>query len=78
MDLALRQLDWATDWPQVSAKLREIHRIAHNDVAVIPLWQLTDHFAHSRSLQGIGERPVMLYQNVEQWRIVVPKKSPAK
>ncbi|MBN2295904.1 MAG: hypothetical protein JXM70_25965 [Pirellulales bacterium] len=77
MDLALRQLDLATDWRQVRSKLRQIHRIAYNDVAVIPLWQLTDHFAYSRSLQGIGERPVVLYQNVEQWH-VVPDQRPAK
>lgn len=70
MRLALRQLDLATNWRQVSANLRQIHRIAHNDVAVIPLWQLTDHFAHSRSLKGIGQRPVSLYQNVEQWHVI--------
>ena len=69
MDLALRQLERASDWRQVRAKLRQIHRIAHNDVAVIPLWQMTDHFAHCRGLTGLGERPVLLYQNVEQWRI---------
>jgi len=69
MGLALRQLDLATDWRQVRAKLRQIHRIAHNDVAVIPLWRMTDHFAHRRGLRGLGEQPVLLYQNVEQWRI---------
>ena len=69
MGLALRQLDRAADWRQVRTKLRQIHRIAHNDVAVIPLWQMTDHFAHRRGLRGLGERPVLLYQNVEQWRI---------
>ncbi len=70
MRLALEQLARATDWRQVRGKLRQIHRIAHNDVAVIPLWQLTDHFAHSQSLEGIGQGPVLLYQNVEQWHVV--------
>ena len=78
MDLALRQLDDATDWRQVRAKLRQIHRIAHTDVAVIPLWQLTDHFAHSRSLEGVGDRPVLLYQNVEKWRVAAPNNPPTR
>ena len=68
MSLALRQLEQASDWPQIGARLRRIHRIAYDDVAVIPLWQLTDHFAYHKSLQGVGGRPVGLYQNVEQWQ----------
>jgi ABC-type transport system substrate-binding protein len=68
MDLALRQLEQAPDWPQVGRKLRQIHRIAHTEVAVIPLWQLTDYFACHRSFQGTGSSPVSLYQNVEQWQ----------
>ena len=68
MDLALRQLEEAPDWPRVGKKLRQIHRIAHVEAAVVPLWQLTDHLAHHRTLQGIGETPVSLYQNVENWQ----------
>ena len=68
MSLALRQLDEAVDWRQVRDKLRQIHRIAHHDVAVVPLWQLTDYFAYHRSLGDVGAGPVSLYQNVEQWR----------
>jgi hypothetical protein len=29
---------------------------------------MTDHFAHHRSLEGIEDAPVSLYQNVENWR----------
>ncbi len=68
MDLALRQLEEAPDWPRVGKKLRQIHRIAHVEVALIPLWQMTDHLAHHRTLQGIEDKPVSLYQNVENWR----------
>ncbi len=66
--LALSQLDRGTDWIQVSAKLRQIHRLAHNEVAVIPLWQILDHFAYHRSLAGVGDRLVTLYQSVEAWQ----------
>jgi len=68
MSLALRRLERATDWQQVHDSLLAIHRIAHDDVAVVPLWQLTDHFAYHVSLGGVGAKPVSLYQNIEQWK----------
>ena len=69
MSLKLRQLEQATEWGEVASRLREIHNIAHDDVAIIPLWQLTDHFAYHGGVQGIGTMPVTLYQNVERWKL---------
>jgi ABC-type transport system substrate-binding protein/Flp pilus assembly protein TadD len=68
MSLALRQLDAAADWSEVRSRLRQVHRVAHSDVAVVPLYQLTDHLAYHESIQGIGTRPIALYQNVSQWQ----------
>jgi len=68
MSLALRQLDAAADWSQVGQRLRQIHRIAYEEASVIPLWQLTEHFAYQASLKGIAANPVSLYQTVEHWR----------
>ncbi|MEN6459077.1 MAG: ABC transporter substrate-binding protein [Thermoguttaceae bacterium] len=68
MALALRQLDQASEWDQVRDCLHRVHRIAFDDVTVIPLWQLVEHFGYRRSLRGVAPRPVSLYQNVEQWR----------
>jgi len=68
MSQALRQLDHATDWTQVADRLRHIHWLAHREVSVVPLWQLTDHFAYHESLEGVGAKPVTLYQNVETWQ----------
>ncbi len=69
MSLALARLQQATDWKQVRVGLRKIHRIAHDDVAVVPLWQLTDHFAYCRGLtEEMVEKPVSLYQDVEHWQ----------
>lgn len=68
MDLALRQLDRIDDWKRAREKLLEIHRLADDDVPVIPLWQITDHFAYQRGLIGVGSRPAMLYQNIEAWQ----------
>ncbi len=63
----LRRLDEASEWRDVADRLRQIHRIAADDVAVVPLWQMTDHFAYYRSLKGAG-KPVTLYDNVESWQ----------
>jgi ABC-type transport system substrate-binding protein len=68
MSLALRQLRRAADWQQVRKILHRIDRLAHDEVAVVPLWQLTEHFAYHKSLRGIATRPVTLYENVEQWQ----------
>jgi ABC-type transport system substrate-binding protein len=68
LGLALRQLDEAGNWKEVRDALLEIHRIAHEEVTAVPLWQIVDHFAYRRPMQGISDRPVTLYQDVEQWR----------
>ncbi len=68
MDLLLRQLAQSEDWRRVREKLLNVHRQAHEDLAILPLWQLVDHFAYHKSLQGVGKRPAMLYQHIEAWR----------
>jgi ABC-type transport system substrate-binding protein len=69
MSLALRQLAEAADWQQVAARLRTVHRLADQEAAVIPLWQLTDHCAYREQLKGVGSQPISLYENVEQWTV---------
>ncbi len=69
MDLALRKVDSATSWAQVRSQLQYVHRVAHNDVAVIPLWQTVNFFAYRKSLKNVGDSPVSLYQNIERWDI---------
>ena len=68
MRQALMRLRQSVDWPSVGRQLRDIHQLAHSEVTIIPLWQLSDYFAHVRDLEGIGDSPVTLYQNVEEWR----------
>jgi ABC-type transport system substrate-binding protein len=68
MDLTLRQLAKAEDWKRVREKLLEVHLQTHADLSILPLWQLTDHFAYHKKLEGVGKRPAMLYQNIELWR----------
>ena len=68
MRLDLMRLRLSVDWPTVGQQLRRIHQTAHSEVTIIPLWQLSDYFAHVRGLEGIGDSPVTLYQYVEEWR----------
>lgn len=68
MSQALRRLDEAVEWGQVRECLHRVHGIAHADVAVVPLWQVVEHFAYRERIQGIPLSPVSLFQNFEQWR----------
>jgi len=68
MDAALDRLDRAENWNEARDRLKDIHRIAHYDLPLIPLWQTVNHFARRRQLEGVGEHPVSLYQNVADWR----------
>jgi tetratricopeptide (TPR) repeat protein len=66
---ALRRLDAAENWGDVRDQLVALHRAAHNEVSVIPLWQTVDFFVYNKRLRNIGEQPVWLYQHVDQWRL---------
>jgi ABC-type transport system substrate-binding protein len=67
LDAALHKLDEATNWNDVRACLAALHEIAHHDLPVIPLWQTTNFFAFRANVNGIGEEPMTLYQNIDQW-----------
>jgi ABC-type transport system substrate-binding protein len=69
LSAALRQLDEASNWKDVRAKLSEIHEIASHDLPLIPLWQTVNYFAYRTDVRGIGPTPVALYQDVDQWKI---------
>jgi ABC-type transport system substrate-binding protein len=68
MALALDDLARSQNWNEARALLNEIHRIAHFDLPVLPLWQTVNYFAYRKSIEGIGTTPVTLYQNVSAWR----------
>ena len=69
LELALRNLSVASTWEQSRTMLHEIHRLAHEEAAVVPLWQLIEYFAFHPRVQNISEYPLSLYQNVESWQI---------
>ena len=76
LQLGLRRLADAADWPAARAALNAIHRAVHDESTVIPLWQLTEYVAFRTELEGVGARPVTLYQNVEEWRSAFRFSSP--
>jgi hypothetical protein len=65
---ALAELWRAEDEEDVAARLAECHRAVHAELPVLPLWQVTEHFACQRRLAGVGARPFTLYQNLADWR----------
>lgn len=68
MLLALRAVETAGDDAAKTAALHAAHRLAASELAVIPLWQLTEHLAHQTSVSGIGERPRALYEHRPEWQ----------
>ena len=69
MGQALRKLAQAASWSDAGVCLHRIDRLAHDEVAVVPLWQLTDYFAYRKSLEGIAAATFSLYQDVEAWKL---------
>ncbi len=66
---ALWLLDDADSWGDVASSLRRIHQQSYNNLTVLPLWQIIDHYAYRNHVSNLGNRNVHLYQNVERWRI---------
>jgi peptide/nickel transport system substrate-binding protein len=69
LNAALCDLDLATNWKDVRARLAQLHEIANHELPVIPLWQTINFFAYRTSVRGIDESPVSLYQNIQQWSL---------
>jgi ABC-type transport system substrate-binding protein len=70
--LTLRQLDQAETWKDARERLHELHRQLYEDVTVLPLWQMVDHFVYRKGLRGVSGRPIYLYQNIDRWRVSPP------
>jgi ABC-type transport system substrate-binding protein len=68
ISLALRDVENAKDWQEARNALLRLHRLVHDDVTIIPLYQTFDYYAYRKSVQGLVGGQVTLYQNVEQWK----------
>lgn len=68
VQLTLRQLERAQNWQEARERLRQLHRLMHEDVSLLPLFQTMDHYAYRRSLKGVSPDRVSLYQDIERWQ----------
>lgn len=68
VQLSLRQIERAANWQEARERFRQLHRLLHEDVSVVPLWQTYDHYAYRKSLQALDAPRVTLYENVETWQ----------
>jgi ABC-type transport system substrate-binding protein len=66
---ALDKVVTATDSKAAVEALRDLHRVAHADLPLIPLWQTVEYAAYQSNLAGVGPEPVDLYQTIDAWRI---------
>ncbi|MEM9827275.1 MAG: ABC transporter substrate-binding protein [Planctomycetota bacterium] len=67
--LGLRRLEEAINWKEVHQRLMDLHHIAHNELPILPLWQMVESYAYRKDLSGMGTDIVTLYQNADRWRI---------
>ncbi|PHS14357.1 MAG: hypothetical protein COA78_06005 [Blastopirellula sp.] len=65
--LGLRELGRSRNWEQVRNRFNSVHRLAYDELPILPLWQIHDHFAYSKTLNGVTYQPVNLYQSIEKW-----------
>jgi len=65
----LMQLERAGDWATARGLAIQIDRESRDELPVIPLWQLADHYAWRDRLKGPVESASVLYQGIETWEI---------
>lgn len=65
----VRKVNTASSWRLASSNLRMMHRQVLNSVAVLPLYQLREHFAFRSNVRGIGRDLIFLYQQVDRWNV---------
>ena len=65
----LLQLERAPEWPTAKGIAVQIDRECRDELPILPLWQLEDHYAWSARLRGPSELAGRLYQGIETWEI---------
>ncbi|MEZ6094614.1 MAG: ABC transporter substrate-binding protein [Pirellulaceae bacterium] len=73
----MRQVAVANSW-RASSSLRQLHRQILNDVAIIPLWQMREHYAYRRNVRDVGRNLMYLYQFVDRWQIQALERDDSK
>jgi peptide/nickel transport system substrate-binding protein len=66
----LLQLERASEWPTARGLVVQIDRESRDELPVIPLWQLVDHYAWRDRLNGPAPSAGELYQGIATWEIM--------
>jgi peptide/nickel transport system substrate-binding protein len=66
----LLQLERASDWSTARGLAIQIDRESRDELPVIPLWQLVDHYAWRSRLTGPAQSAGDLYQGLATWEIL--------
>lgn len=65
----LLQLERAAEWPSARALAIDLDRETRDELAVLPLWQLRDHYAYRDVLKGPVGAIGSLYAGVASWEV---------
>jgi peptide/nickel transport system substrate-binding protein len=65
----LLQLERAPEWPTAKGLVVQIDRECRDELPVLPLWQLEDHYAWRTRLKGPSEVSERLYDGIATWEI---------
>ncbi|GAC1464528.1 MAG: ABC transporter substrate-binding protein [Isosphaeraceae bacterium] len=65
----LLELERAPEWPTAKALVLQVDRESRDELPVLPLWQVEDHFAWRTCLKGPGPLQTRLYEEVPSWEV---------
>ncbi|WP_406699925.1 ABC transporter substrate-binding protein [Singulisphaera sp. Ch08] len=65
----LLELERVSEWPSARGIAIQIDRESRDELPVLPLWQLEDHYAWRTRLKGPAEASSKLYEGIESWEI---------
>ena len=65
----LLRLEQVQDLQSAQELVRQIDREVRDELPILPLWQLTEHYAWRDRLQGPAPEADLLYQGIESWSI---------
>jgi peptide/nickel transport system substrate-binding protein len=62
-------LERAPEFPTARGLLIQIDRECRDELPVLPLWQVLEHYAWKDRLKGPGESSESTYQGIERWEV---------
>ncbi len=65
----LLSLERASEFPSAKGIVLQIDRECRDELPIVPLWQLVDHYAWRTRLKGPAEVAENLYDGIETWEI---------